>query len=92
MDTPPEKPVVSRRTLLAQTQETETGEATATTAVAPVDLFELSPCQNVSDVSKTPGLRWRIWLEDHTRLIYFSYVVTPTMRRVAESRLMCVGL
>ena len=49
MDTPPEKPVVSRRTLLAQAQNAETGESTNTSTVAPVDLFELSPSQNVSD-------------------------------------------
>ena len=47
MDTPPAKPVVSRRTLLAQSQNTE--ESAATSTVAPVDLFELSPSQDVSD-------------------------------------------
>ena len=49
MDTPPAKPVVSRRTLLAQSQNTETEESAATSTVAPVDLFELSPSQDVSD-------------------------------------------
>ena len=56
MDTPPAKPVVSRRTLLAQAQKTETEESTATSTVgAPVDLFDLSPTQNVSDMHKKCG-------------------------------------
>ena len=54
MDTPPAKPVVSRRALLAQTQKTETEESTATsTVVAPVDLFDLSPTQNAPSIEKT---------------------------------------
>lgn len=43
MDTPPSKPVVSRRTLLEQTQNTETEENTPDSTAAPVDLFDLSP-------------------------------------------------
>ena len=54
MDTPPAKPVVSRRALLAQTQKTETEESTTTsTVVAPVDLFDLSPTQNAPSIEKT---------------------------------------
>ncbi|CAB4009892.1 transforming acidic coiled-coil-containing 1-like [Paramuricea clavata] len=48
MDTPPAKPVVSRRALLAQSQNTETEESTATSTIAPVDLFELSPSQDIT--------------------------------------------
>ena len=41
MDTPPAKPVVSRRALAEQTQNTETVESTPVSTVAPVDLFDL---------------------------------------------------
>jgi hypothetical protein len=54
MDTPPAKPVVSRRTLLDQAQNSEPQDSTATsTVVAPVDLFELSPTKDVSDMQTT---------------------------------------
>ncbi|XP_028403223.1 transforming acidic coiled-coil-containing protein 3-like [Dendronephthya gigantea] len=52
MDTPPEKPVISRRALLAQTENAETGESTAVAAIQPVDLLEISPSKDIPAAEK----------------------------------------
>ena len=58
MDTPPAKPVVSRRALAEQTQNTETVESTPVSTVAPVDLFDLPQDVSALNQPRTQGFRF----------------------------------